>query len=54
MRLAINKKQDFSSLPEHQLAENAILGFGFCEEAKKDKGQFVTKFFEIVVTFIFM
>ena len=34
-QLAINKKQNYFSLPDHQLAENVILVFGFYKEAKK-------------------
>ena len=32
MRLAINKKQNYFSLPDNQLAENLILAFGFYEK----------------------
>ena len=34
-RLAINKKQNYFSLPDHQLAENLILVFGFYGRTKK-------------------
>ena len=34
-RLAVNKKQNYFSLPDHQLAENLILVFGFYERTKK-------------------
>ena len=33
--LAINKKQNYFLLPDHELAENLILVFGFCERTKK-------------------
>ena len=33
--LAINKKQECFPLPDHQLAENLILVFGFYERAKQ-------------------
>ena len=53
-RLAINKKQKYSSLTDHQLAEKLILGFGVQEKTKKDKSKFVTKSVGIIVTIIFM
>ena len=34
-RLAINKKQNYFSLPDYQLAENLILVFSFYERTKK-------------------
>ena len=35
-RLVINKKNNYFSLPDHQLAENLILVFGFSETTKKE------------------
>ena len=34
-QLAVNKTQNYSSLPDHQLAENLIPVFGFYERTKK-------------------
>ena len=34
--LPINKKQNYFSLPDHQLAENFIRIFGFYESTKKE------------------
>ena len=34
VRLAINKKQNYFWLPDHQFAENLILVFGFYEGTK--------------------
>ena len=34
-RLDINKKLNYFQLPDHQLAENWALAFGFCERKKK-------------------
>ena len=34
-RLAINEKKKYFSLPDHQLAGNLILVFGFYEKTKK-------------------
>ena len=49
-RLAMNKKQKYFSWPDHQLAENLILVFGFYEGQIKDKSEFVTKVVGIIVT----
>ena len=49
-QLAINKKQKYFSWPDHQLAENLILVFGFYEGKIKDKSEFVTKVVGIIVT----
>ena len=38
-RLAINKKQKYSSLTDHQLAEKLILGFGVQEKTKRGQKQ---------------
>ena len=34
-RTKIFKEQKYFSLPDHQLAENLILVFGFCERTKQ-------------------
>ena len=50
-KLAINKKQKYFLLPDHQLAENLIL---VCKKGlKEDKSEFVTKSVGIIVTIIF-
>ena len=49
-RYISNKKQNYFSLPDHQLAENLIRIFGFYEKTKRDKNEFVTKFVGIIVT----
>ena len=50
MRLAVNKKQKYFSLPYHQLAENSFLILAFTKEQKRDKSAFATKFVGIIVT----
>ena len=46
--LAISKKGNYFLLPDHQLDENLILVFEFCE------GRFVSRFIRITVTIIFV
>ena len=50
--LAMNIKQKYFSLSDHQLAENLILVFGFYEKTKKDKTELVTKLVGIMVMII--
>ena len=52
-RLALNQKQKYFSLPDHQLAENFILIL-ISKWQKEDKREFVTKLVGIIVTTIFM
>ena len=53
-RLAINTKQKYFSLPDHQLAKNLILVFGLQERKKEDKREFITKSVGMIVTIILM
>ena len=54
-QLAINKKQKYFSLLDHQLAKNVILVFGFYERTKKGiKATFLTTFVGIIVMIIFI
>ena len=50
MRLAINKKQEYFSLPDHQLTENLILIIVCKKEQKEDKNKFATNSVGIIVT----
>ena len=53
-RLAVNKKQNYFSLPDHQLAENLIrFFFWFLQKDKKGITVNLTTFVEIIVTIIF-
>ena len=53
-QFAINKKQKYFLLPDHQHSENLILVFGFFKRKNKDKREFVTKYAEITCTIILM
>ena len=52
MRLAINKKQEYFSLPDHQLTENLILIIVCKKEQKEDKNKFATNSVGIIVTIL--
>ena len=53
MRIAINEKQKYFSLPDHQLAENLL--FLDCKKGQKEnKSKFVTKSVEVTAEIIFM
>ena len=49
-RLAINERQNYFSLTDHQFTENLILVFGFYE---RGESKLVTKFVGIIVMIIF-
>ena len=53
-QFAINKRQKYFLLPDHQHAENLILVFVFYKRKNKDKRGFVTKYAEIICTIMFM
>ena len=51
-QLAINKKQKYFLLPDHQLAEKLILIFGLQKRTKQGKSKLVTKSVGIIVMII--
>ena len=53
-RLAINKKQSYFLLQDHQLAKNLILFLASVKEQKRDKSEFLTNFVGIIVALIFI
>ena len=48
------QKQKYFSFPDHQLAENFILIFGFMKGKTRDKSEFVTKLVGVILTIIFV
>ena len=51
-QFAVNKRQKYFLLPDHQHAENLILVFGFYKRKNKDKREFVTKYAEIICNYV--
>ena len=54
MQLAINKKQKYFLLPDHQLAENVILVYDLEERTKKGQSEILTKSVKVIVGVMFM
>ena len=52
--LAVNKKENYFSLPDHHLPENLIFFFGLYEGQEKDESELVTRLVGIIVAIIFI